>query len=337
MAKIERKCAIFTFMEMLFSWKITSFVVGIAITFALGTLALNDYGLAKFCFVIATVDALGGTIFCIWRSGLNVWWQGVLVFVAGGCICLLLFLSLRYVDSKKAKVTANSPLQEQPVHKDAAVPDAKKLFPQRAPIAPSKPHHHPLPHEDELQSGRSNAQYSQTGTSNQKTIVGNNAPVQTMIDSPGGIQAGRDVNITGKITPPPRYIPQSRFAAAVSILETAPAGSKVSFTIVGGSKEITDISNQIKGLFAAAKDKWEILSNSFIGSLNSVEVTDTGIKTFHGEGINCSFGTSETLTYKIGVKAMEAAGIPCGIKHLPGENSSADISIMIGTRIVPEE
>ncbi len=271
------------------------------------------------------------------RSGFSVWWQGVLVFAAGGCVCLLFFLAFRYVDNKKEKATVNSPLQEQPVQKDTAVPDVKRPLPQPASIASSSPQHHSSPHEDVLQSGHSNAQSAQSGTGNKQTIAGHDAPVQTMIDSPGGIQAIGDVNITGKVTPPPRFIPQSKFAAAVSILKTAPAGSKVSFTIVGGGNEITAITKQIQGLFTAANDKWEILPGSFIGSLNSTVVTDSGIETHHGEGINCTFGSSETLAYRIGVRAMEATGLTCGNQHFSADNSSADISIMIGTRIVPEE
>jgi len=271
------------------------------------------------------------------RSGLSTKWQGVLVFAAGGCICLLLFLSFRYVDSKKEKATVNSPLQEQPVHKDAAVPDAKKSLPQPVPTASSKPQHHSSSNDDVLHSGHNNVQNAQSGTGNQQTITGRGANVQTMIDSPGGIQAGGDVNITGRVNPPPRYIPQSKFAAAVSILKTAPAGSKVGFIIVGGGNEITAITNQVKGLFAAAKDRWEILPGSFVGSLTSTVLTDSGVETHHGEGINCSFGSSETLAYRIGVKAMEAAGIPCGSHDFTADNSSSDISIMIGTRIEPEE
>jgi hypothetical protein len=163
------------------------------------------------------------------------------------------------------------------------------------------------------------------------------ANVQTMTDSPGGIQAGGDVNITGRALPPPRFITQSKFATAVSILKTAPAGSKVSFIIVGGGNEITAITKQIQGLFTAARDKWEIIPGSFIGSLNMSVITDSGVEAHHGEGINCTFGSSETLAYHIGVRAMEAAGIQCGSQHFTADNSTADISIMIGTRIVPEE
>jgi hypothetical protein len=323
-------------MEWLFSWEVTSVVVALAISVALGVLALNDFWPAKFLFLIAAADAIGGTIMSISRSGLSASWQGVLVFVAGGSICLLLFLSFRYVDSKKDKASANSPLQEQPAHKDAAVPDAKNSFPQPVPTVSSKPQHHPSSNEGVLHSGYNNLQGAQSGTGNQQTITGRGANVQTMIDSPGGIQAGGDVNISGKVTPPPRFIPESKFAAAVSILKTAPAGSKVSFTIVGGGNEITAITNQVKGLFAAAKDRWEILSVSYAGSLTNTVLTDSGVETHHGEGINCSFGSSETLSYRIGVKAMEAAGVPCGSQDFTADKS-ADISIMIGTRIVPEE
>lgn len=96
-------------MEKLFSWGVTSFVVSIAIAFALGTLALNDYGLAKFFFVVATADAVGGAIIGINHSGFRAWLQGVLLFAAGGCICVLLYLSFRYVDSKKSELQPATP------------------------------------------------------------------------------------------------------------------------------------------------------------------------------------------------------------------------------------
>ncbi len=120
-------------MERLFSWEVTSWVVGIAISCAIGILALNDFRLAKFFFLIAAADATGGTIMSISRSGLNVWWQGVLVFAAGGCICLFLFVSIRYVDSKKERGIVNSPLQDQIVHSDGVARDAKNVLPQTGP------------------------------------------------------------------------------------------------------------------------------------------------------------------------------------------------------------
>lgn len=206
-----------------------------------------------------------------------------------------------------------------------------------SPAAQLTPQQHTLTPEDVWQTGHKKIQGAQSGTGNKQTIAGHDGPVQTMIDSPGGIQAIGDVNITGKVTPPPRFISQSKFAAAVSILRTAPAGSKVSFIIVGGGNEITAISNQLKGLFAAAKERWEILPGSYVGSLTSTVITDSGVEAHHGEGINCTFGSSETLAYRIGVRAMEAAGIPCGSQHFTADNPSADISIMIGTRIVPED
>jgi len=324
-------------MGWLFSWEVTSVVVALAISVALGVVALNDFGLAKFFFLIAAVDAVGGTIMGISRSGLNVWRQGVLVFIAGGGICLLLFLSLRYVDSKKEKAAANPTLQDQPVHNDAAVPDANNSFPQPVHTAPSKPQHHSSSNEEVLHSGHNNAQNAQSGTGNQQTITGRSANVQTMTDSPGGIQAGGDVNINGKVSPPPRFIPQSKFATAVSILETAPAGSKVSFIIVGGGDEITAIANQVAGLFAASRGKWEILPASYVGSMNNSVFTGSGVETHRGEGINCTYGSSATPAFEIAIRAMKAAGVPCGNQHVPAEYPNADISIMIGTRILAEE
>ncbi|HEX3570225.1 MAG TPA: hypothetical protein VHU44_05325 [Acidobacteriaceae bacterium] len=90
-------------LELLFSWEVTSVVAAFFAAAALAVLAMNDFRLAKALFLIAAVDAVGGIVVGANRSELNVFWQGAIVFLGGGLVCVLLLFSLRYVDSKKAK------------------------------------------------------------------------------------------------------------------------------------------------------------------------------------------------------------------------------------------
>jgi hypothetical protein len=88
-------------MEWLFSWECTSVVVVAALGTAIGVLAMNDFRLAKFCFLVAATDAIGGAAMAISRSGLAVWAQGIAAFIAAGLFGLLFLFSLKYVDSKE--------------------------------------------------------------------------------------------------------------------------------------------------------------------------------------------------------------------------------------------
>ncbi len=162
------------------------------------------------------------------------------------------------------------------------------------------------------------------------------SPAQTMINSPGGIQAGRDLTVIGKIPPPKRVITKSNFDAAVEILRSAPAGSKVSFTVVGSGEEITSFKDQVADLFLRAQDKWTILGTTWIGNMSVSELSDKGMRVNRGEGIQCSSANPQSVAFTTARKALEAAGFPC--KDQPTRRAlPADIQISIGTRIEPED
>jgi hypothetical protein len=88
-------------MELLFSWEVTSVVVGIAIAIGLGVLALDDFRLAKTFFLLATADALGGVVMWGIKIPFPHWGKLTFVFLLTGTIGVLGFLSLGYVDRKE--------------------------------------------------------------------------------------------------------------------------------------------------------------------------------------------------------------------------------------------
>lgn len=88
-------------MERLLSWEAMLAIVlglpGIGLAF----LALDDFKIAKLCFVGAAADAVG---FIVWQApnmDSNTTWRAVFVFVVVGMIGVLADQSLKYVDRKK--------------------------------------------------------------------------------------------------------------------------------------------------------------------------------------------------------------------------------------------
>jgi hypothetical protein len=88
-------------MDWLFSWEVTVGVVLGLVGIAIGVLAMNDFRLAKTCFLIAAADAIGGSVVGVNRTNYGLLTQSGFAFLGCGAIGLLLFLSFRYVDSKR--------------------------------------------------------------------------------------------------------------------------------------------------------------------------------------------------------------------------------------------
>lgn len=82
-------------------------LIGTAFTFV----SLNDFKLAKTCFLIAAADAWGGIAMWGLRSERPTWQILAVVFVGVGAIGVFLVLALRYVGEKKGlKVTSSGKL-----------------------------------------------------------------------------------------------------------------------------------------------------------------------------------------------------------------------------------
>jgi hypothetical protein len=102
-------------MEWLFSWEVSSWVVGGAIAAAFSFLALDDFKLAKLFFLLAAADAVGGIVMWGAKTDLPPWGRSLLIFVMIGSIGLLAVQALRYVDKKqRAKQPQSRSLEIQP-------------------------------------------------------------------------------------------------------------------------------------------------------------------------------------------------------------------------------
>jgi hypothetical protein len=89
-------------MEWLFSWEVTSWIVGILVAIGFSVLALDDFKVAKIFFLSAAADAIGGLIMWGVDTTVSPWARTLLVFALFGGIGVSLVQTLRYVDGKRA-------------------------------------------------------------------------------------------------------------------------------------------------------------------------------------------------------------------------------------------
>lgn len=88
-------------MEWLFSWEVSSWIVGLGIALAFGFIALDDFKLAKLFFLLAAADAAGGIVMWGIRTTIPTWLLSVVVGLSTGSVAILFVLSVRYVDKKQ--------------------------------------------------------------------------------------------------------------------------------------------------------------------------------------------------------------------------------------------
>lgn len=88
-------------MEWLFSWEVSSWIVGIAIAVGFVFVSLDDFKLAKLFFLIAAADAAGGMLMWGFRTQRPLWQLIIAVFVLMGGVGALTVLLFRYVDHKQ--------------------------------------------------------------------------------------------------------------------------------------------------------------------------------------------------------------------------------------------
>jgi hypothetical protein len=89
-------------MEWLFSWEVTSVVVVAFLATAFAFLALDDFKLAKLCFLVAAADAIGGMVMWGVKTQATSWARYVVVFIMVGSIGVLAVASLAYANRKSA-------------------------------------------------------------------------------------------------------------------------------------------------------------------------------------------------------------------------------------------
>jgi hypothetical protein len=90
-------------LEWVFSWEVTSVVASILIGAAFSFLALDDFKLAKLCFLIAAADAIGGMVMWGVKTQVPPWTRIAIVFFGVGLVGVLAVQALRYVDQKREK------------------------------------------------------------------------------------------------------------------------------------------------------------------------------------------------------------------------------------------
>lgn len=151
------------------------------------------------------------------------------------------------------------------------------------------------------------------------------------------------------IPPGDRVIYLDAAHKAIALLQKMPPTSKVEVAIVGGSREINTFAANIRALFVAAH--WTVLPGEIIGEMTMMG--DDGVD--HGEGVVCS-GVTGNAAYEAAKLALKTAGHPCRKTYdqppsppeaastsqpTPSPNTrrppTPDISISIGTRIIPQD
>jgi hypothetical protein len=90
-------------MEWLFSWEVTSVIVGILVGVGIGVLAMNDFKIAKVCFGGAAAYAIGGVRMWEAHDTLSTVQQVGLGSIALCLIFLLLVAAFRYTDRKEGE------------------------------------------------------------------------------------------------------------------------------------------------------------------------------------------------------------------------------------------
>jgi hypothetical protein len=88
-------------MEWLFSWEVSSWIVGLAVSIAFGLAAMDDFKWARLFFLLAAADAGGGVVMWGVKAQNPTWQVLVVVFILMGSVGVCTVLALRYVDGKR--------------------------------------------------------------------------------------------------------------------------------------------------------------------------------------------------------------------------------------------
>jgi hypothetical protein len=131
-------------LEWLFRWEVTSVIVVAFATLGVGFVALDDFKLAKSCFLIGAFDAAGGMMMWGVHTNLPTWERMLVVLVLVGGTGVLFVESLRYVDEKSArKIPPSSsaaqdgnPINPKPSYPASAQPDTHSTIPAAPTVHP---------------------------------------------------------------------------------------------------------------------------------------------------------------------------------------------------------
>jgi hypothetical protein len=110
-------------LEWLFSWEVSSWIVGSVIAIAFALIPLDDFNPAKGFFLIAAVDASGGVLMWGIKRDSPTWQLALVVFFMWGVIGALTLSALKYVDHKRMAKESS----QQAGHKGPAAPPRPSL------------------------------------------------------------------------------------------------------------------------------------------------------------------------------------------------------------------
>jgi hypothetical protein len=158
-----------------------------------------------------------------------------------------------------------------------------------------------------------------------------------MTNSPGGMQAGRDLYAIGKMPSPERIIMPEDIKAAGDILSSGSGSIEIiTFpTDLALGSEIDRFATKLES--ALSQHGWTVYRNreNHIGSFNGRIDMPYGP---HGVGCNTSQPPSEASS--IATRALSALKYPCAGPSIIGDYGNAGhftFYITVGTRIVPEQ
>ena len=171
---------------------------------------------------------------------------------------------------------------------------------------------------------------TQSGADNQQTT-------QTMNNSPGGMQAGRDIYAIGKLPAPNRILLPEDIEAAKSILSASKGSIEIiTFpTRVPPNSEIDKFTDSLG--YALSQSGWNVYRerNTYIGSYNGRTDMPYG-----SHGLGCSITEPNSDGAKAALLALEKLKLRCtgpSVISPMGEKNPFTLYITVGTRIVPEQ
>jgi hypothetical protein len=214
---------------------------------------------------------------------------------------------------KKPPTTTLLPQRSAPKAPRPAAPPAQDLVPQAITAVTT-------PQQPVTQSG-----------------IGNSQTTQTMTNSPGGMQAGRDLYAIGKMPTPERIINPDDIKSAGDILSSGSGRIEIiTFpTDVAPNSEIGKFAEKLE--YALYQRGWTVYRDreTHIGSFN--ERIDMP---YGPHGVGCATSRPPSEASSIAMKALSALKYHCAGPSVINDFENAghfDLYITVGTRIVPEQ
>lgn len=321
------------FWQMAFSWPSVGLVVSILLSFAGGIItSSHQYVADGFC--------LAGMSFLI----IKFWtWEGskhdtprkTAVLLAGGTLALVgigvgFCVLSSYLNKVRSTAETQPTLVTETLQK-SSLPTISGPVPLPSLSAPiEKTSRKVASRVQPPEVAPAQPSVTQSGTGNQQTV-------QTMSNSPGGIQAGGNLTVNGPLPTPARILLPEDIEAARSILSTSKGRIEIiSFpTQVPPNSEIDKFTDALS--YALSQANWSVYRERFtsIGSFNGRTDMPYG-----PHGVGCSITDPNSDEARAALLALAKLKLHCAgqsaiFSH--GETNPLTLYITVGTRIVTEQ